>query len=387
MRAKSLGLSACALLVACSGGGGNAVKKPIADNPRAAAQALMRSVTLAGGKVQKGGLPATSNDLVKLLPQASDPVEPGATTIMSLDVDNPDDVQNPGKAVLMQFDGASDHLETPVSSSQSGAGDLNFELLVGDDVCTDLCNHSFNVTLQMALALADGSVGAHAQQDLTLDCKKKGDSARCASTSPADAGTGKSSGGKGSDAGTSARPKNGDAGIGAGFDASGLFPDGGFPFDASAFFRDGGPAVDASGLYPDGSVGDGSTNIFPCPMGGTVTFDKLCDGKNDCSDGYDEMVCAPCANGMGKYSPFQQCDGKSACADGTDEMGCDFTCNSGEHVPTTKICNGTNDCADGSDEAPCQFPCGDGTSVPASKVCDGTRDCANGSDEAPAMCP
>jgi hypothetical protein len=395
MRIQWLGLLLVGAFVACSGSSG--AKKASGVGSKAVAQALMRSVMLKGGSLKQGGLPPVSYPAVLLMPLAVDPIQPGDTTIMPLDFDNPDEADNPADRMLMQFVGASDHLESPVSASKSGSGDLNFELLVGDDVCTDLCNRKFDVKLQMELALEDGKIGALAEQTLSLDCTKKGDAERCGSTA---AGTGGSkgsatkgssgkggSGGSGTHGGLDAGPER-DAGAGIGFDANGLFPDGGFPFDAAAFLRDAGFGGDASGLYPDAaSLGDGSINSFPCPSGSTVGLDKLCDGKNDCSDGYDEMVCVPCNDNNGKFSPFQRCDGKMACSDGSDELSCTFSCNNGEQVPTTAICDGKNDCSDGSDEAPCQFPCGDGTSVSSSKICDGKNDCANGADEAKSMCP
>ncbi|MFI5306312.1 MAG: LDL receptor domain-containing protein [Polyangiales bacterium] len=389
---------------ACSGGGRTSL--PTADSASAAAQALMRSLVVAGGKVKPGGLPDASNQIAMLLPQATDPLVPGGSTLMPLDVDNADEATNPAQSVLMQFDGASDHFDVPVSASSSGPAHLDFQLSTKPDACKDLCNKTFTIAMQEALTLADGTVSTHAMHDMQLDCRKLGDAARCASA----ASSSKGSAGKGSvsakDAGAPTARKDdagavqsglGDGGLaGLGFDASGLL------LDASSvpdFVCTSGAHVPYTALCngtndcPDGSdelaCGDASLNAFGCPSGGTVALTKLCDGVQDCKDGFDEMVCIPCTDGMGNYSPLQRCDGKLACKDGSDEMSCDFPCTSGENVPITKLCDGVKDCKDGSDETLCgsDFPCGDGTSVPTTKLCDGVMDCKNGADEAKPMCP
>jgi len=372
-------------LLGCSGGGGN--KLPAADTPSAAAQALMRSLVIAGGQVKHGGLPDASNQIATLIPQATDPMVPGNSTLMPLDMDNPEQATNPGQSLLMQLQGASDHFEVPVTASTDGPSQLDFQLTTKADACKDLCNKLFTVALTEAMQMKDGTVTEHAMHDLQLDCRKSGDAARCGgSSSPSKGAAGKSGAGA-KDAGTPSRnPDDGGsvlsglgdaalpidaAGIGLGFDAAG--------FDAAGFVR-----PDAASLP---GFGDASISQFPCTSGSFVAIEKLCDGVKDCSDGVDEMICIPCTDGVGLYSALQHCDGKKQCADGSDEDSCDFTCNDGTHVPLTKICDGVNDCTDASDELPCQFPCGDGTSVPSTKICNGVMDCKNGADEAKSMCP
>jgi hypothetical protein len=381
---------ACA---ACTGSGRTPVT--VGDSPQAAGQALMRSVTLAGAKAKHGGLPAAGNQQVTLLPQATDPIEPGGSTLLPLNVDNPDEAQNPAASVLMQFEGATDYLEVPLSASASGSADLNFEILVGSDVCNDLCNRKFAIALAEALVLKDGTVGAHANQDISLDCAKQGHSTRCAGAQGGSKGAADAGSTRAKDASASGRNADGGIDLGGIFgDAGSIFGDAGISFDFTCADQEHvsfSVVCDGAQDCRDGSdelgCSDASVSAFPCPSGGTVTIDRLCDGKMDCSDGFDEMVCVPCGDGSAQYSPYQQCDGMPACKDGTDEMGCDFTCTNGEHIATTKFCDGTNDCSDGSDETPCQFPCGDGTSVPSSKLCDGKADCPNGADEDKATCP
>jgi hypothetical protein len=129
MRMQWRGLLLSGALLACSGGAA-APKKASGVSAKAVAQALMRSVMLKGGSVGQGGLPPVSYPAVLLMPLAVDPIQPGDATIMPLDFDNPDEADNPADRMLMQFVGASDHLESPVSASMSGPGDLNFEVLV-----------------------------------------------------------------------------------------------------------------------------------------------------------------------------------------------------------------------------------------------------------------
>jgi hypothetical protein len=417
MNAKRISLL-CLLCAACSGSSG-ASKLAVADTPTAAAEALMRSSTISGAKVARGGLPDSSNQVAMLLPQATDPLEPGSSTLMPFNLDNADEATNPSKAVLMQFQGATSHLEVPRASSTDGPAELNLDLSVGSDVCKDLCNRVFTIAVEEALKLGDGSVGPHAMQDVSLDCAKKGDPMRCAQTKSGGKGGSKSGAATGGHTGASGSGGTGGGSDGgsdggsptarddAGQTSSGLLDGGLGLLDAAALLGDAAVSLDftcadkkhvpASAVCDgtrdcaDGSdelgCGDGGTNQFPCQTGGFVTYDKLCNGTKDCSDGFDEMVCVPCTDGHGQYSAFQQCDGKKACADGTDEMGCNFTCTSGEQVPIAKFCDGKNDCKDGSDETPCQFQCGDGTTIMSSKLCDGKADCANGADEAKPMCP
>jgi hypothetical protein len=407
MQKRIVLLSLVLYSTSCSGGGSKSI--PSADTPSAAAQALMRSLVIAGGKVKRGGLPDASNQIAMLLPLATDPLVPGGSTLMPLDVNNPDEASNPGQSVLMQFEGASDHFDVPVAASTDGPAQLDFQLSTKPDACKDLCNKTFTIAMQEALALADGTVSAHATHDMQLDCRDTGDAARCSQGSTKSSAK-KSTSAKDAGSPTSRKPDDagavqsglGDGGalvdggpFGLGFDASGLLPDAAFARD---FVCGNGTRVPITALCngttecADGSdetgCGDASTNSFGCPSGGIITISKLCDGVKDCTDGFDEMVCVPCNDGMGSYFPGK-CDGPPKCKDGSDQMTCNFPCNSGESVLITKLCDGVKDCKDGSDETVCQstFPCGDGTSVSVSKICDGVKDCTNGADEAKPMCP
>ncbi|EDV93709.1 modular serine protease [Drosophila grimshawi] len=78
--------------------------------------------------------------------------------------------------------------------------------------------------------------------------------------------------------------------------------------------------------------GNCQINEIKCPS--KICIDKtkyLCDGKDDCGDGYDESV---------TLCGHLDCPGYS------------FKCANGACISKTLACNGKNDCFDGTDEAP-----------------------------------
>jgi len=94
---------------------------------------------------------------------------------------------------------------------------------------------------------------------------------------------------------------------------------------------------------------------FTCEDGYVVSYDQVCDAREDCPDGSDEFGCSvfTCENGE-KIPLDEQCDWKQDCPDGSDELGCPvYTCDNGQEVHLNRECDGSPDCDDGSDEIGC----------------------------------
>ncbi|KAF8571644.1 hypothetical protein P879_03753, partial [Paragonimus westermani] len=131
-------------------------------------------------------------------------------------------------------------------------------------------------------------------------------------------------------------------------------------------------------IYIDQSCQPGQRR---CPGGDCIYVGQFCDGRRDCSDGYDERPesCALC-DPISK--PCEAVNGRTPSA---------------THFQIHWLCDGENDCGNGFDEVNCRndtrhldpqcgsthFHCGSGSRqyIPFSYWCDGTADCANGEDE------
>ncbi|XP_042311579.1 low-density lipoprotein receptor-related protein 2-like isoform X2 [Sceloporus undulatus] len=143
-----------------------------------------------------------------------------------------------------------------------------------------------------------------------------------------------------------------------------------------------------------------------------VSFEYICDGENDCTDGSDEDGCPEYCNRPGIFKckssnkcihERYNCDGVWHCPDGSDESDCwkptpecALRCDSNTRcVPESWICDGSLDCADDADEQGCvhpecsqhDFQCKSGQCIAYYLRCDGDHDCKDHSDEADCPIP
>ena len=171
-------------------------------------EALTSKVEFKGGLLVEGSIPDTSNEKV-MLRQSEDKVrlKPGATSLMALEVENPDEADDPVESTLLQFEESDDHIEVARSSASDAGTDagmsdpshleLNFE--VGDNVCEGLCNTIFEIEMKQAVKLAGGDVSQTLSRIFELDCTDDGDPKKCPKAAKPDAGSaGKTGGGAGS---------------------------------------------------------------------------------------------------------------------------------------------------------------------------------------------
>jgi hypothetical protein len=165
------------------------------------AASLTSNVRFAEGTVELGDIPATSASSVSL--RQEDQVlslAPNTAQIMALEVENPDEDEDPVTATLMQFEGDDEnHIEVPKKTGgDAGAADeISLMFTVNDDVCAELCNDTFEITMIQAVKLKSDKVSRHLKRTIKLDCSDDGDPDKCEDTSAPAGGKGGKSGSSG----------------------------------------------------------------------------------------------------------------------------------------------------------------------------------------------
>lgn len=182
------GALGCLIGLSCGGdddpaaeGGGSSSGQDIAK----VAMALTGGVDFENGAVVAALLPDPSNETVQL-DQGSTTLslEPGGAEILPLDVTNPDASDTQVEAVLLQFEGADEHIEVTVDGSTDAMESFELDFTVAADICDALCNEVVRLKLMQAVRMTDGSVSEHLERLLELDCSSDGDADACEGAKP-----------------------------------------------------------------------------------------------------------------------------------------------------------------------------------------------------------
>jgi hypothetical protein len=172
----SIGIAFLLAAVAC--GGSQSKHRQVS-----AAQALTDSLDFEGGVLRTGNIPETTDDGVTLVEDdvslIMNPDDPSGA--MSLTADNPNEADDPIDLAMIHFAGADEHIEVPRPPAKKGAasGAMTLKYSLKDDVCDALCNRVFDIDMEQSMHLEGGGVGAHVTTTVSLDCRKRGDSALC----------------------------------------------------------------------------------------------------------------------------------------------------------------------------------------------------------------
>ena len=153
-------IAAVALLFAVACGDDDPAEDGNSDERTAkvVAASLTSNVTFENGVVTLGAIPDPSAESVKLSQEnQSSSLAPGDSEILALEVDNPDQDEDPVAATLLQFEDDEDHhIEVPFSDENDagmGADGISIPFKVDSNVCDKLCNKRFTINLIQAVKL------------------------------------------------------------------------------------------------------------------------------------------------------------------------------------------------------------------------------------------
>jgi hypothetical protein len=164
----------------------------------AVAEALTSGAKFDGGLIKSGLIPkATAEDVD--ITQDDPPLElaPGDSALMSLNVENPEQDDDPVVATLIQFDGSDDHVEVGVGDADGGvadggvadaSGSIETSFQLDGDVCKSFCNKKFAVKMFQAVKLHGGGVSEKIERSFNLDCTLDGDPDLCPKDDKGDKG-------------------------------------------------------------------------------------------------------------------------------------------------------------------------------------------------------
>jgi len=187
------------VVAGCLGSGGSGDGSGAGgDRTKAAANALTAAVGFDEGTVISGALPSSTASGVTLQAlQQTVIVSPGISSIMAIEVDNPDEGTDPIVSTLVHFERGDDHIEvtardksfaTVDGSGGGGAAEPTRALIdnsftVSSSVCDGLCAEVTTLTVTEVAVLASGAVGAQNTRELQLDCSEAGSQSACGSSS------------------------------------------------------------------------------------------------------------------------------------------------------------------------------------------------------------
>jgi hypothetical protein len=140
-----------------------------------AAARIAAAIRVRNSEIVQGELPAATDPRVTLIPlEPSVVLEPNATTIMALEVSDPDD--RPVRATLMQLEDEKEHYRTP---HEGGGSAVQNQLDLEAELCEGRCDTAFVVLLLEAVELEDGNISRSSTRQLIIDCRELGDPDAC----------------------------------------------------------------------------------------------------------------------------------------------------------------------------------------------------------------